>query len=119
MKGGTQKVDAMCPLKQFKVRNSEKPWFSNELLEQIKDKDRALRKAKRSGTSEDWKLARRLRHDFLRDVRRAKTSFLQNELNINWNDSKTFWQQINEAKTCTIPLSATTRYEFKMFKIHP
>ena len=33
----------------------------------------------------------------MRDVglRRAKTNFLQNELNTNWNDSKTFWQQIN------------------------
>ena len=44
LKGGKQQVDAMCPLKQFKVRNSEKPWFSNELLEQIKNKDRALRR---------------------------------------------------------------------------
>ena len=49
----TNCIDNMCPLKQFKVRNSDKPWFTNEILEQIKDKDRAFRKAKRSGKSDD------------------------------------------------------------------
>ena len=91
----TKCIDEMCPLKIFKVKKSDKPWFTNELLEQIKDKDRALRKAKRSGKSLDWKIARRLRNDCLREVRRAKTNFIQNELDANWNDSKKFWQQVN------------------------
>ena len=88
-------IDKMCPLKNFKVRASDKPWFTNELLEQIKDKDKALKRAKKTGKSNDWKIARRLRNDCLREVRRAKTDFIQNELNTNWNDSKKFWQQIN------------------------
>ena len=88
-------IDPICPQKSFKVRCSEKPWFTNELLEQIKDKDRALKKAKKTGKGEHWKIARRLRNDCLREVRKAKSNFIQNELNINWNDSKKFWQHIN------------------------
>ena len=88
-------IEKICPLKKFRVRSSDKPWFTNELLEQIKDKDRALKKAKKTGKSEDWKLARRLRNDCLGEVRRAKSNFIKNELNVHWNDSKKFWQQIN------------------------
>ena len=91
----TKSIDNMCPLKTFKVRSTDKPWFTNEILEQIKDKDRALKRAKKSGKNDDWKLARRLRNDCLKEVRRAKSNFIQDELNTNWNDSKKFWQQIN------------------------
>ena len=31
----------------------------------------------------------------MKEVRKAKSNFIQNELNENWNDSKKFWQQIN------------------------
>ena len=87
----------MCPIKHFKVRRSEKPWFTNELLEQIKDKfkDRALKKAKKRGKSDDWKVAHRLRNDCLKEVRKAKSNFIQNELETNWNASKKVWQQID------------------------
>ena len=44
----TECIDVMCPLKNFRVKKSEKPWFTNELLEQIKDKDRALKRAKKN-----------------------------------------------------------------------
>ena len=88
-------LNEMCPLKDFKIRNSGKPWITNELLEQIRDKDRALRRAKRSSNPEYWKIARRLRNDCLRDVRNAKSDYIKNELLENQNDSKKFWQQIN------------------------
>ena len=91
----TKSIDPMCPLKRFTVKSSEKPWFTNEILEQIKDKDRALKRAKKTGKSDDWKIARRLRNDCLNVVRKAKSNFIQNELNINWNDSKKFWQNVN------------------------
>ena len=99
-------IDRLCPLKKFRVRCSDKPWFTNELLEQIKDKDRALKKAKKTGKSEDWKVARRLRNDCLKEVRSAKSNFIREELNTNWNDSKKFWQQINTI----LPKNANSSY---------
>ena len=65
-------IDLTCPLKRFKVKVTNKPWITHELIEQIKDKDRALRKAKKSKKSEDWVRARRLRNDCLKTVRNAK-----------------------------------------------
>ena len=92
----TNSINPMCPLKRFTVRMSEKPWFTNEILEQIQDKDRALKRAKKkTGKSDDWKLAKRLRNDCLATIRGAKSNVIQNELNTNWNDSKKFWQHVN------------------------
>ena len=40
-------TDRMCPMKQFKVKKYRDPWISSELIELIKEKDRALKKAKK------------------------------------------------------------------------
>ena len=42
-------IDAMCPVKHFKVSHSNDPWITNELLEEIRDKDLALKRARKSG----------------------------------------------------------------------
>ena len=39
-------IDSMCPLKTLKVKQVKEPWISNQLIELIKDKDHALRRAK-------------------------------------------------------------------------
>ena len=53
----------MCPLKSYNIKKVKEIWVKNELLEMIKDEDMALRKAKRSKSVDDWKIARRLRND--------------------------------------------------------
>ena len=66
----------------------------NQLLEMIKDKDMALRKAKRSKSADDWKIARRLQNDCVSKTRKAKADFIQSELHENISDSKKCWKQI-------------------------
>ena len=53
----------MCPLKSYNIKKVKEIWVKNELLEMIKDEDMALRKAKRSKSVDDWKIARQLRND--------------------------------------------------------
>ena len=88
-------IDQTCPLKRFKVRVTNKPWITNEIIEQIKDKDRALKKAKRTNNPDDWIRARRLRNDCLRTVRNAKSTFIQAELNTHFDDPKKFWDNVS------------------------
>ena len=47
-------INEQCPLKEFRISNVKEPWITPELLEFIKDKDEALKKAKKT------KFARRL-----------------------------------------------------------
>ena len=65
-------LNPMCPLKKFKIKKFKELWVSNNILEMIKDKDAALKKAKRTKDRNDWVLARRPRNDCVNVVRRAK-----------------------------------------------
>ena len=40
-------IDVTCPIKTFKIKQEKEPWITPPLLELIKDKDHALKKAKR------------------------------------------------------------------------
>ena len=71
-----QITDTMCPLKEFKVNKLKEAWITNELLELIKDKDRALSWAKRTGREEDWSTARSLRNNAIKALRKAKSDFV-------------------------------------------
>ena len=87
-------INMQCPMKEFKIKKTKEPWISPELLEFIKDKDKALRKAKRSHLDMDWEIARRLRNGCLHWVRNCKSEFIKNELNTNQDDSKKFWNTV-------------------------
>ena len=76
----TISIEQMCPLKNFKIKKFKDMWISDEILELIKEKDCALRKAKRTKSNHDWLLARRLRNLCVSRVRKAKSDFIKNEL---------------------------------------
>ena len=89
-------IEQLCPLKKFKIKKYKEPWVTNELLELIKDKDIALKRAKRTKLDQDWIVARQLRNSCLSQIRQAKRNFIQNQLNEHWNDSKKIWKEINQ-----------------------
>ena len=55
-------IDTLCPIKKFSIKSVTKVWLTNELLEEIKDKDRALRRVKRTKRGDHWAEAHRLRN---------------------------------------------------------
>ena len=89
-------ADEMCPVKTYNIKRFKDPWITPEKLEMIRDKDNALRKAKRSRKEMDWNVAKRLRNTCLSKIRKAKGDFVRNELNINKSDSKIFWKNIHD-----------------------
>ena len=81
-----QTLDTLYPLKEFSIKKYKEPWVTNEHLELIRDKDLALRKAKRTKMGDDWNLARRLRNECVTKIRKAKCDFLKSEMHTNMND---------------------------------
>ena len=51
-------LNTICPVRKFKVNEVREQWVTNELLEEIKDKDRLIQVARNSDAREDWKRAR-------------------------------------------------------------
>ena len=87
-------LDKTCPIKKFKVKEAREPWVTNEILEQIKDKDRALRIARNSGKIEDWKVAKSERNRVGRLIDEAKAEFLKEQQVELVDDPKKFWRLV-------------------------
>ena len=89
-------INRTCPLRDFKVKSKRDPWINNEILEKIKDKDQARRRAKASGLADDWRTAAREKNEVRQIIRRAKTDYIKGNLERHKGDAKKFWQIIGE-----------------------
>ena len=87
-------LNRTCPQKDFKVKEIREIWVTNEILEEIKDKDRALAIAKRSGKVEDWRFAKSERNRVGRLVEQAKAEFLKEQQVELADDPKKFWRLV-------------------------
>ena len=90
-----QIIDVMCAVKVFRVKQEKEQWITPPLLELIKDKDKAMKKAKRRGDPELWKTAKVLRNRCTKRLRNARADFKE-KLDNNLGNSKKFWKNIQE-----------------------
>ena len=88
-------INTSCPLRRRRVRNSNEPWLSNEILEAIFDKDQAWKTAKVSKDLDDILLAKRLRNQVKDMIRRAKRDFIQEEIENDELSTRKFWEKLN------------------------
>ena len=89
-------LDSMCPLRSFRIKNYRPEWMTDELIEQIKDRDYFYKKAKSKGNQDDWNIARHLRNTTNTNIRGAKKDFILTQLRNNSSDAKKFWKTIHE-----------------------
>ena len=89
-------LDNMCPIKSYRIKNYRPEWMSNELIELIKDRDYFYKKAKRTGDSDAWNVAKFLRNVANSHIRGAKKDFILEELKVNDGNAKKFWKVIRK-----------------------
>ena len=87
-------LDQMCPIRTFSIKNYRPEWVTDELIEQVKDRDYFYKQAKLSGEVDSWNIARHLRNLTNTNIRRARKEFVLFELRENSNDYKRFWKTI-------------------------
>ena len=98
-------LDELCPIRTFFIKNYRPDWMTDELIEQIKDRDYFYKKAKASGDKDAWNIAKYLRNITNSNIRQAKRDFILNELTENEDNSKKFWKVIRKV----IPSKQTAR----------
>ena len=86
-------IDEMCPLKLFKIKQEKEPWISNQLIELIKDKDYALKRAKKSKDPLLWAESKRLRNNCTKKLRDARADYIKDNLDNNTGNQKKFWKK--------------------------
>ena len=91
-----ESIDHMCPLKNFKIKQVKEAWVTNELIELIKDKDYAIRRAKKSKDPQLWAEAKRIRNNCTKRIRNARAEFIKDNLNNNINNKKNFWKNLQD-----------------------
>ena len=69
--------------------------MTNEAREAIRDKDRALSRARRTGLEANWVEARRLRNTVGRDIRNLRADYLKEQQEVHKNDPKKFWKCVS------------------------
>ena len=69
-------------------------FLTDDLLEQIRDKDYFYKKAKKYGNIDDWNIAKYLRNQTNKNIRKAKSEYITNQLQACHGDSAKFWRTI-------------------------
>ena len=91
-----EEADIMCPVREYKIRNSKPPWLANELIEQMKDRDYFYTKAKRMNNEDDWNIAKFHRNQVNFNIRKAKADYIKDQLDNNEGNSARFWRSIKQ-----------------------
>ena len=89
-------ADKQCPVKTYKIRNSKPYWLTNEIIEQMKDRDYFYQKAKKNESEDDWNIAKFHRNQVNFNVRRAKADYIKEQLECNEGNSAKFWRVIKQ-----------------------
>ena len=87
-------LDDIIPIKKISFPNSKPEWMFGDLIEYMKDRDAALKKAIRTKNPVDKKLARKARNRVNVMIRNAKNIFVKEKLEQYEDNSKKFWEQI-------------------------
>ena len=89
-------VDKHAPLVERKVRGQDCPWLTNDIRENLKDRDYHLRKARKSNNDVDWAVYRKLRNTVTRKIKWNKANYNRETLRENITKPKQFWQKIKK-----------------------
>ena len=90
-------IDKTCPMRNYVVRSHRPCWVTNDLIEQMKDRDYFYKKAKLTKDEDDWNIAKYLRNTTNYNTRQAKADYISAELESSKNDPKKFWRTIKKA----------------------
>lgn len=74
-----------------RVKGWHCPWLSNDIKNHMNERDKLLRKARKSKRSSDWKRYKQKKNYCTNTIRNAKNNFQKNLINENRHDSTKFW----------------------------
>ena len=100
-----------APFIEKRVKDRFSPWLSSEIRQQMNNRDKALRKARKTNKKTDLHFYKTLRNRCTNSIREAKTNCNKNLLAENSNNPSRFWKIIKEI----IPIkckNATSRLLF-------
>ena len=105
-----------APLIEKRVKGRKCEWLTCDLKCLLRERDRLLRKARRTKDPVDWGAYKTLRNKFTNDVGHAKEKYYRDLLNEKSGDPKKFWDCIKSIfpnKSTKTTLSSLSRDDAK------
>ena len=90
----TKVLDKHAPIKTFQVRKNYALWLSEESKDLIKERDRALDTANRTGDANDRIRYKNLRNSLTSRMRKEKRRWEEDKLDCAKNDSSAIWKNV-------------------------
>lgn len=84
----------MPPLRRYRVKGRNNPWFSTELADSIHERNLAWAKARTTGSTADWLIFRQLCNKCSFFNKKAKPEYYLSVTTDNLNDPRKFWKTI-------------------------
>ena len=84
-----------APLIEKRVKWRKYEWLTSELKRLLSERDKLLRKARRTKDPADWRAYKTSRNKCTNEVRHSKAKYHRNLLNEKSGDPKKFWDCIN------------------------
>jgi hypothetical protein len=88
-------LDKAAPIKEVRLKQRTEPWMNSEILHDIRERDNLLYKFNKDRSKKDlYGEYKKLRNKIQRDIKKAKSEYLLNELEANKNNSKQLWKHL-------------------------
>ena len=89
-------IDSHFPIKRKRLRKQTHPWLDNSVLRMMRTRDKAHKKAIRTGLTEDWQKYRRLRNQVTSSNRKNRKAYFKNKLQENRANPKAYWNTLHQ-----------------------
>jgi uncharacterized membrane protein len=81
-------IDELLPLQQKRVKREVQPkWFTNNISQKIKSRDKALKRARKSNLETDWNIYKKAKNNVTSLIRNAKQNYFKDKFSEHKNNS--------------------------------
>ena len=87
-------IDNIAPMKEVRIKQRTEPWITNEILQCIKDRDKAFYTYKKVNIQENYNRYKYLRNKTQYIIFCAKRDYFKNIVSDYENDSKSLWNSL-------------------------
>ena len=91
----TDVLDSQIPVKEKRVKYRAQPiWFTTEINEHIRKRDKLLKKARISASPDDWATLKRVKNEVCQLIRSTKEQYFKNQFAEHKHNPKRLWSLI-------------------------
>lgn len=94
-------INRHAPLRKYRVKGRDNPWFSDQLSDIIHERNLAWATARKSKSYSDWIRFRCLRNRCISLILKAKSDFYVKEMSDSLNNPSKFWKVIKSMSSGT------------------